>query len=72
MEWIDCNNELPETNEKWSESDYCLVLNNNNGDLGTAWYNSKSKEWFLSHSLTPNIAITVTHWCHIPEPPKTI
>lgn len=68
--WISVEDKFPDTNQKWSESDYVLVLNANNGDLGVAWYNSKSNEWRLSHSITSSLCIKVTHWSPIPELPK--
>jgi hypothetical protein len=66
--WISVSDELPETNEKFGESDYVLVIEE--GDNQTvAWYNKKTNEWRVSHHSATGIA-NPTHWQPLPTPPK--
>lgn len=68
MKWMSIEVALPVTNEKFGDSEFCIVFNDVNGDKAVAWYNSIEKVWKISHSLTPSTPIAVTHWKLFKEP----
>lgn len=56
--WISVEDELPK------EGDYVLICNNR-GLMTTSLY--EGKEWVISETF---LAVNVTHWMPMPQPPK--
>lgn len=68
MKWIKVETALPTTNEKFGDSEFCLVFNEDNSDKAVAWYNSVNKSWTMCHSKATSEPIVVTHWKLFKEP----
>lgn len=68
--WTKVENGLPETNEKWSESEVMCCFDEQTSTQFTAWYDAGQKEWILNHFLAPSTPVRVSHWRKTFKNPK--
>lgn len=69
-DWIDVNVRVPEDNN--SEYYPMVILALKNGEVVTGCYRTQDKEWWgdLIDGCYSNITNQVTHWMHLPQPPR--
>lgn len=71
-QWISVEDRLPETENKFNESDAVLCYAASGQFVG--WYNSKLKQWFVSHFLAPSTPLNYdhipTHWMPLRNHPN--
>lgn len=67
--WVKTTKELPETNEKFGESDYLLCVEEGTFNQFVGWYNAKRNQWFVCHYLAENRPVTVSHFRSLPKSP---
>lgn len=68
-EWISVKDRLPDTDDKWFESDILQVIDDMENQT-TAFYNSKRHEWIVAHHRASNEPINVEYYQPLPTPPN--
>lgn len=68
--WVKTTKELPETNEKFGESEYLQCVEAGTCNQFVGWYNSKMNQWFVCHYLAQNVPVNVTHFRSLYKAPK--
>lgn len=68
--WFNVQNNLPSINDRWQESDSLLCYDRETDSNFVAFYNGKNGTWILTHHISPNDPVNVTHWKKLPINPE--